>query len=48
MELITVAGNHQRLRRHDFKPVQASAVRLKVTATNGDKLARLYEIRCYG
>jgi hypothetical protein len=45
--LVDVKGNHQRLRRHEFEPVQAQAVRLKVTATNGDKLARVFEVRCY-
>jgi hypothetical protein len=40
-------GNHQRLRRHDFKPFTAAALRLKVTGTNGSKLASVYEVRCY-
>jgi hypothetical protein len=40
-------GNYQRLRRHDFKPFIASALRFKITATNGSKEARVYEIRCY-
>lgn len=40
-------GNHQRLRRHDFPAVQATALRLKILATQGDPLARVYEIRCY-
>jgi hypothetical protein len=40
-------GNYQRLRRHEFKPFTAAALRLKVTATNGSKEARVYEIRCY-
>ncbi len=48
VELAKVAGNHQRLRRHDFAPVSATAVRLVVTATNGDKLARVFEVRCRG
>jgi hypothetical protein len=48
VELAAVSGNHQRLRRHDFKPVEASAVRLVITATNGDKFARVFEVRCYG
>lgn len=45
--LAKVTGNHQRLRRHTFDPVQASALRVKVTATNGDKLARIFEVRAY-
>lgn len=40
-------GNHQRLRRHDFAPFQAGALRLKITATQGEPIARVYEIRCY-
>lgn len=45
--LAEVTQNHQRLVRHDFSPVTARAVRLHVSATNGDKLARVFEIRCY-
>jgi hypothetical protein len=48
VELARVAGNHQRLRRHRFDPVEAEAVRLHVLVTNGDKLARVFEVRCYG
>ncbi len=47
-ELVRVAGNHQRLVRHRFEPVEAQAVRLHITATNGDAIARVYEIRAYG
>ncbi|MCC6362100.1 MAG: FAD-dependent oxidoreductase [Bryobacterales bacterium] len=48
---VTVAGikgNHQRLRRHDFEPVEASRLRIRITATNGDDYARIFEVRCYG
>jgi hypothetical protein len=48
MELVKVTGNHQRLRRHEFKPVETRAIRVVVNATNGDKFARVYEVRCYG
>jgi hypothetical protein len=48
VEVAKIQGNHQRLRRHEFTPVQAQAVRIHVHATNGDKLARIYEVRCYG
>lgn len=41
------SGNHQRLRRHTFAPFKAGALRLNITATNGDPTARVYEIRCY-
>jgi hypothetical protein len=46
-ELATVKGNHQRLRRHRVKRVEAQAVRIHVTATNGDDFARIFEVRCY-
>ncbi len=46
--LLEVKGNYQRLNRHDFAPVEAVAVRIEITATNGDALARVYEVRCYG
>ncbi|MDX1947653.1 MAG: FAD-dependent oxidoreductase [Pirellulaceae bacterium] len=45
--LADVKNNHQRLVRHEFSPVTAQAIRLVVTATNGEKLARVFEVRCY-
>lgn len=45
--LATVKNNHQRLNRHVFAPVALEALRVHVTATNGDALARIFEIRCY-
>jgi hypothetical protein len=48
MEVARVEGNHQRLRRHDFEPVEAAAVRVHVLATNGSENASVYEVRCYG
>jgi hypothetical protein len=48
VELVKVEGNHERLRRHRFAPVEAEALRVRITATNGQKLARLFEVRCYG
>lgn len=45
--LVKVTGNHQRLNRHRFAPVQAKSLRLHITATNGANPARVYEIRCY-
>jgi glycine/D-amino acid oxidase-like deaminating enzyme len=42
-----VAGNHQRLRAHDFAPVGTEALRVHVRATNGDPLARIFQIRCF-
>jgi hypothetical protein len=47
--LAEVRGNHQRLVRHVLaSPIEAQALRLTITATNGDKLARVFEVRCYG
>jgi len=46
-QLASVKDNHQRLRRHRFEPVEAEAVRIHVTKTNGDPKARIFEIRCY-
>ncbi|WP_238325834.1 FAD-dependent oxidoreductase [Bryobacter aggregatus] len=43
----TVKGNYQRLNRVKFQPVEAEAVRVHVTATNGVEEARIFEIRCY-
>jgi hypothetical protein len=45
--LAEVAGNYQWLARHDFDPVEIQALRVQVTATNGDPEARIFEIRCY-
>lgn len=45
--LAKVTGNHQRLNRHTFAPVEAKSIRLRITATNGADTARVYEIRCY-
>ena len=47
IELAAVTGNHQRLRRHRFDPVDALAIRVVISATNGDPQARIFEIRCY-
>ncbi len=40
-------NNFQRLNRLTFEPVELGALRLEVRATNGDQLARVFEIRCY-
>jgi hypothetical protein len=48
VEVAQVTGNHQRLRRHDFQPVAAEAVRVHVRATHGSPEARIYEVRAYG
>jgi hypothetical protein len=46
-QLTAVKGNHQRLNRHTFEPVQARSLRLHVKATNGLEFVRVFEIRCY-
>lgn len=45
--VVEESGNHQRIRRHDFKAVDAVQVKLHALATNGSDTARVYEIRCY-
>jgi hypothetical protein len=45
--LMEVKGNHQRLNRHTFAPIEAKNLRLHVKATNGLEYARVFEIRCY-
>jgi hypothetical protein len=47
VELLKVDGNYQRLNRHRFPRITAQALRLHVRATNGDKLVRVFEVRCY-
>ena len=46
-EVARVERNHQRLRRHRFTAEEVQAVRIHVTATNGDEHARVFEVRCY-
>jgi hypothetical protein len=43
----TVSGNYQRMNRVKFDAVEAEAVRIHVTATNGVEEARIFEVRCY-
>lgn len=45
--LCRVEGNYQRQRAHAVETVEASALRIVVTATNGDPSARIYEVRVY-
>jgi hypothetical protein len=42
-----VKGNFQRMNRHRFDALETSNVRIEIAATNGDPLARVFEIRCY-
>lgn len=46
--LATVKNNFQRLNRHRFDAAEIQSVRIEVQATNGDDLARIFEVRCYG
>jgi hypothetical protein len=43
----TVKGNYQRKRIHLFDVALAGGIRLQIEGTNGDKSARLFEIRAY-
>ena len=45
--VVTVEGNHQRIRRHQFAAISAKRLRIHVHETNGDKSARIFEVRCY-
>lgn len=47
VQVAEVTGNHQRLRRHSFSPLEVDAIRVHVTATNGHHQANIFEIRCY-
>ncbi|MFH1616895.1 MAG: FAD-dependent oxidoreductase [Planctomycetota bacterium] len=44
---LEVEGNYQRRRIHTFAPVSSNRFRLEIEATNGEKTARIYEIRVY-
>ncbi len=46
-KLLENRGNHLRLCKHDFDSVKVNSLRIHVTATNGIKEARIYDIRCY-
>jgi len=45
--IVTVEGNYQRRRKHQFEHVTASQLRIVVSKTNGDPSARIYEVRVY-
>jgi hypothetical protein len=47
VSLATVKNNHQRINRHVFAPAPLEALRIHISATNGDPRARLFEVRCY-
>ena len=45
--IVKVESNYQRKRIHQFEPQLATGIRLIVHATNGDKSARVFEVRVY-
>lgn len=46
--VLKVTGNYQRQRKHTLPALlHTQALRLNITATNGDPAAQVYEIRCY-
>lgn len=45
--ILRVMDNHSRKRVHKFEPVTSTKLRILVHATNGDKSARIYEVRVY-
>jgi hypothetical protein len=47
LKIADVYDNYFRRRRHEFPPVNATALRLTVTATNGDVSARVHEFRAF-
>ena len=44
---IPVRNNYLRKRVHHFTPVSASAVVIRISRTNGDASARIFEVRVY-
>ncbi len=48
VSIVKVEGNYQRRRVHRFEPIRTRRLRLVVHATNGDRSARVFEIRAYG
>jgi hypothetical protein len=47
-EIAANKDNYLRLVRHDFSPITTNKIRIRVQRTQGDPLARLFEMRCYG
>ncbi len=45
--IVQANGNYQRRVEHTVQPVSTNRLRLTISKTNGDPLARLFEIRCY-
>jgi len=48
-EILSIESNYQRRRSHVLaEPVEATAIRVTVTGTNGIDHARIVEVRAYG
>ena len=45
--IAAVKNNFQRLNRHRFEAAEVQSLRIEVQATNGDPMARIFEVRCY-
>ena len=45
--LAEVKGNYQRQRIHEFDTLAVKKLRLSVNSTNGEKEARVFEVRAY-
>ncbi len=46
-DLEQVRNNYLRLRRFTFKPIKLEKIKIQVHNTQGDNLARIFEVRCY-
>jgi hypothetical protein len=45
--LAQIENNYLRRVEHIFEPTEVKSIRIKVQRTNGDALARIFEVRCY-
>ena len=46
-EIIRVKDNFKRLNGYTIKPVITNSIRIIIHRTNGDKLVRIFQVRCY-
>ena len=46
-ELVKVEGNYRRRNIVRFETIKTDTLRVEISATNGDRSARVYEIRVY-
>jgi hypothetical protein len=47
VEMDHAKGNFLRLVHHHFASIETDAIRITVSRTNGDALARIFQVRCY-